>query len=748
MATGFATVVEVTGEAWVRSADGSLVAVKLGDQIPLDAEIVTGDVSSVELTMDNNPLVVVGSNQVFAVEPSLDIPDVDPGEASVPSNPDVAGLAQALEAGQDPFSALAPTAAVIQNNERAFSIDQSETSDVANVDSVENLVRILGIQQATLPLNAQVTREVDPLVQTLTGPELETTQGQGGATGREEADRGRPFDPPAGPPAPPPIANIAIANIASDNIINAAEARGTVRVFGAVGGTVSPGDTITLSIGGKTYTTAVGANGATWSIEVPGADLLSAGSISASLTTTNIAGLSATGTTSRPYLVDTDISASVTINPVTADNIVNSLESGQAITLSGRVGGDVRAGDVVTITIGSATYTATVAANGVSWSVSVPGSVLAGNSSISARVTATDAAGNAATASSSQNYVVDTGVSASVEIDPVTGDNVISAVESGGSVVLTGTVGGDVKDGDTVIVTVGGNSYEATVSGGTWSVSVPGSVLAANSNVSASVTTTDVAGNSTSASSTQGYTVDTEIDASITVDDITSDNVINAAESGGDVTVGGSVGGDVQDGDTVTVTVNGQTYTTQVTDGAWSVDVAGSDLAADTTVDVSVTTTDAAGNTITATAEHTYSVDTEVSATITIDTIAGDDVINAAEAEANITVTGTVGGDVQDGDTVTVTIGTNEYTATVEGGAWSVSVPGSVLAENSTVSASVTTTDAAGNSTTASSTQGYTVDTEIDASITVDDITSDNVINAAESGSDVTVGGSVGGDVQ
>ncbi|WP_391523651.1 Ig-like domain-containing protein [Neopusillimonas maritima] len=72
-------------------------------------------------------------------------------------------------------------------------------------------------------------------------------------------------------------------------------------------------------------------------------------------------------------------------------------------------------------------------------------------------------------------------------------------------------------------------------------------------------------------------------------------------------------------------------------DGAWSVDVAGADLAADTTVDVSVTTTDAAGNSATATAEHTYSVDTEVSATIAIDTIAGDDVINAAEAEGDVT---------------------------------------------------------------------------------------------------------------
>ena len=45
--------------------------------------------------------------------------------------------------------------------------------------------------------------------------------------------------------------------------------------------------------------------------------------------------------------------------------------------------------------------------------------------------------------------------------------------------------------------------------------------------------------------------------ASITLDAITADNIVNAAEAGGTVAVTGTVGGDVQDGDTVTLTVNG-----------------------------------------------------------------------------------------------------------------------------------------------------------------------------------------------
>ena len=85
---------------------------------------------------------------------------------------------------------------------------------------------------------------------------------------------------------------------------------------------------------------------------------------------------------------------------------------------------------------------------------------------------------------------------------------------------------------------------------------------------------------------------------------ITADDVINIAESGGNVAITGTVGGDAQVGDTVTLTVNGTDYTGLVqADLSFSIDVAGSDLVADgdSTIDASVTTYDAAGNPGTAT---------------------------------------------------------------------------------------------------------------------------------------------------
>ena len=190
---------------------------------------------------------------------------------------------------------------------------------------------------------------------------------------------------------------------------------------------------------------------------------------------------------------------------------------------------------------------------------------------------------------------------ASITLNPITVDNIVNITEAGGDVAVTGTVGGDVQDGDTVTVTVNGVAYTGTVSSGAFSINVPGSGLLADGDltVDASVTTTDGAGNSTTASDTQLYTLDQVAPAaSITLNPITVDNIVNITEAGGDVAVTGTVGGDVQDGDTVTVTVNGVAYTGTVSSGAFSINVPGSGLLADgdLTVDASVTTTDGAGN--------------------------------------------------------------------------------------------------------------------------------------------------------
>ncbi|MBK5645827.1 MAG: Ig-like domain-containing protein, partial [Acinetobacter sp.] len=81
------------------------------------------------------------------------------------------------------------------------------------------------------------------------------------------------------------------------------------------------------------------------------------------------------------------------------------------------------------------------------------------------------------------------------------------------------------------------------------------------------------------------------------IDPVTTDNVINAAESAGNVTLTGTLTGVPADAATtvVTVVVNGVTYTATVNsaNGTWSVSVPGSGLLADgdKTIDAKVTFT-------------------------------------------------------------------------------------------------------------------------------------------------------------
>ncbi|MEQ9918076.1 Ig-like domain-containing protein, partial [Pectobacterium aroidearum] len=556
-----------------------------------------------------------------------------------------------------------------------------------------------------------------------------------------------------------PTASIAIDDVTSDNVINAAESGQTIAVTGKVDNDVKAGDAITVKVGTETYQTTVNADGKTWSVNVPGAVLAANSDVSATVTTRDAAGNVTTANTSHAYGVDTVApTASISIDNVTSDNVINAAESGQTIAVTGQVGNEVKAGDAVTVKVGTETYQTTVNADGKTWSVNVPGSVLAGNGDVSATVTTRDAAGNVTTANASHAYGVDmVAPTASITIDNVTSDNMINATESGQTIAVTGKVDNDVKAGDAVTVKVGTEIYQTTVNadGKTWSVNVPGVVLAANGDVSATVTTRDPAGNVTTANTSHAYGVDTVAPtASITIDDVTSDNVINASESGQTIAVTGKVDHDVKAGDAVTVKVGTETYQTTVNaDGkTWSVNVPGSVLAANGDISATVTTRDPAGNVTTADTTHTYGVDTVApTASITIDDVTSDNVINASESGQTIAVTGKVDNDVKAGDAVTVKVGTETYQTTVnaDGKTWSVNVPGAVLAANGDISATVTTRDAAGNLTTADTTHAYGVDTVAPvASISIDNVTSDNVINAAESGQTIAVTGKVDNDVK
>ncbi|MZG57791.1 retention module-containing protein, partial [Photobacterium lucens] len=471
-------------------------------------------------------------------------------------------------------------------------------------------------------------------------------------------------------------AGIQITSIAGDDVVNKAESTSSkVPVTGVVGKDVQPGDTVTVTIGDKHYTTTVTAD-KTWTVDVDGSALVNnkGHDVHASVTTSDGAGHEATATNDKPYTVDTEINASITIDNVTADNVVNEKEAKETIALHGAVGGDVKVGDEVTINVDGHEYkTKVVEQDGkLGWTVDVEGSVLANASKdhITAQVTATDSAGNSATANAVHDYSVKT-LDASITIDDVTCDNVINDEESKEVIPLHGSVGGGVKAGDEVTINVDGHEYKTKVveQDGKlgWTVDVEGSVLAnvSKDHITAQVTATDSAGNSETATAEHDYSVKS-LSASITIDNVTADNVINEKEAKETIALHGSVGGGVKAGDQVIITIDGHKYRTEAVeqDGklGWSVDVDGSVLAnaPKDHITAEVFTSDDAGNSAFATAEHDYSVKT-LDASITIDNVTADNVINEKEAKETIALHGSVGGGVKAGDEVTINVDGHEY---------------------------------------------------------------------------------------
>ncbi|WP_144396187.1 retention module-containing protein, partial [Photobacterium piscicola] len=554
-------------------------------------------------------------------------------------------------------------------------------------------------------------------------------------------------------------AGVTITTIGGDNVINENESHGKVPVTGTVGGDVKVGDTVTITVDGKAVGTATVENHngkLTWTAEVDGSvlDNATTDNVTATVTTHDGAGHSATATDDHIYTVDTDIVAAITITSIATDDKVTGPDSEQPQAIIGTVGGDVKAGDWVTVTLDGKTLgTAEVQAD-KSWRLSVDGKVLldANTDHVGATVTTTDTAGNSKTATAEHNYTVD--VNATIDIDKITGDNVITQQEGHQqSIAITGTVGGQVQVGDKVVVTINGTDYNTQVeAGNTWSVNVTGKDVLHADKATATVTTSYSSHNDT-ANSEENYQVG--INAGVTITTIGGDNVINENESHGKVPVTGTVGGDVKVGDTVTITVDGKAVGTATVENhngklTWTAEVDGSVLDNATTdnVTATVTTHDEAGHSATATDDHIYTVDTDIAATITITSIATDDNVTGPDSEQSQAIIGTVGGDVKAGDWVTVTLdGKTLGTAEVQADkSWRLSVDGKALLDANTdhVGATVTTTDTAGNSKTATAEHNYTVD--VNATIDIDKITGDNVITQQEGHQQsIAITGTVGG---
>ncbi|WP_083947608.1 Ig-like domain-containing protein [Phaeovulum vinaykumarii] len=506
---------------------------------------------------------------------------------------------------------------------------------------------------------------------------------------------------------------IAFDAVTGDDLVNAAEAAAGVTVTG----TSTPGATLTLTLEGVTQDVVVADDGS-WSASWAVADL-PAGTYDTTLTATTTDAAGNVSTETHVIHVDTETAVAFDAGAIAGDDIVNATEAAGGLVLTGTA----EAGASVEVTIGTVTRTATVAADG-SWSATFEaGSLASGTYTATAIVTATDAAGNVASAT--RSFAVDT--DGSVTIDAVTGDNVISGAERSAGFAVTGTA----EAGASVEVALGGTTQTVTADGnGNWSASFNASNLASGEYpATATATTTDASGNVSVAS--QAVDVDTETTVAFSGAAIAGNDVVNGAEAGQDLVLTGTA----EPGATVNVTIGSVTRpATVAADGSWSATFEAGTIAAGTyTATATVEATDAVGNVASDT--RSFSVDTV--ANVTVNPVTADNTVSGTEAPASLAVTGTADA----GATVEVTMGAITRSATADmNGTWTVSFPAGVVAAGEyAASLSVSATDTNGN--TATLTHAFDVDTV--TSLTAGTATpgADDVVNAAEAAGGLAVSG-------
>ncbi|MDP2081206.1 MAG: Ig-like domain-containing protein [Pseudotabrizicola sp.] len=492
-------------------------------------------------------------------------------------------------------------------------------------------------------------------------------------------------------------------------------------------GTGEPGDTVVVTVGDRTQETVIGSD-STWGVDFEGDELPADGSYSSVVVVTEPGGTQHV-LDGPDYIIDMTPPA-VAINEGTdsVGHIENLADYADGITIAGE--GEV--GASIRIEVGGLTRETVVDGQG-NWAFTFTQDEIAGGErTLDVTVTATDPLGN--TTVITDRLVIDT-IPHPVSIDPVTDNNLVNEAEFNAGFTMTGSTSPNTAV--TLVVEGGGRVVTRTITSdasGNWQQSFPeGTLPSGTYDATATLTTVDGAGNPSS--TTRTFAVDTEVDVAFAPSAIAGDNIVNAVEAAGAITMTGTTA----PGSAISVEWSGSRRPGTVdADGNWTVTFPAGSVAGGTYATTAVVTaTDSAGNT--STDRRDILVDTEIAVSLD-ETQVGDNRVSGSERDTGFSLNGT--GEAGAVLTVSVTTpgGTVTHPATVgANGQWSIAYgPGELPAGTYQATVSVSARDAAGN--VATDTQTIAVDTETSVSIGAQQA-GDNIISGAERLAGITLTG-------
>ncbi|MDK1334440.1 Ig-like domain-containing protein [Cronobacter turicensis] len=708
-----------------------------------------GDAIAVTLNGKTYTTTVTGANGEWSVNiPAADLQALPNGQAQFNVTvTDAAGntstatrpITVAVDPARAPLLTLDPIGGdgVIDAGERASGVTLSGTA--TNVTAGQTVTITLGNDTFTGVVDSAGRWEVNLPADALTGLANGTytiTAAVSDAAGNSVSlDRGFSVDTD--------ISALTVAPVTGDNRVSLDDIAGGLVLSGS-SVNFAPQTTLTITLNGKQYTATTGPDGS-WSVTVPRVDALDISDGKATLTVSGADENGAVVSGNQSFTIITTDLPDVTLNTPFTDGIISAAEVSAGGALSGSTGVS-GAGQTVTVQFNGATYNAVVDSSG-NWAVTLPPAALQGltEGETPLVVTATDAAGNQNTSQSTITVDLSAPV---LTVNDITADNIVNATEAAQPLTISGSATPyDPQNPQTVQVQIGGQSYSALVqSDGTWSVTLPAGALTTlpDGPVSVIATVSDAAGN------TSSERVSLTLDASpvnaplVAVNTVATDNFINATEAQSPLQITGTTTR-VEAGQTVSVTLNGQTYTGEVQpNGTWSVTVPNAALAqvADGQQIIGVTVTDVSGNQAFVQYPVTFTAQPGSQPQLTLNAIAGDDIINSQESGQDLAITGT-SLNLAPGTIVSVVFNNVTYTGTTgANGQWSVTVPASALSALPDDAYTVTATarDAAQNTATDSS--SVSVDTTVPANgLNPGSFLDDGILNVSESLTEQTLGG-------
>lgn len=531
-----------------------------------------------------------------------------------------------------------------------------------------------------------------------------------------------------------PPASAEVASVAGDNIITAPEKAAGV----AISGTAEANGSVELKLGTVTRLVAVDANG-NWSTTLQADDLPTAdGSYTLSATAIDAAGNRAPEVTSKVIMNTTGTAA--IIGTISEDGYVNAKEAAAPVKVMGTAAPNSKV--ALWLTDEKNPLAEVQADANGKWEAGVPLPAGLADGKHVLSVTTTNAQGN--TATSKAEFTLDkTPPAPAANLKLEGNDTTITSLEAKNGVSLSGTG----EAGTKVTVSIGGGKTQTATVGanGGWKVEfkegdLPMPGQGNSTNTAFNVVLQDKAGND-SAVATQNVTLQGPLLplGKPIISTIAGDDIINAAEAQGAVSVSG-----IADAGSIVHVKLGNTPVPDVTadaNGRWTAQLTNLARVPDGSYDVTAVAAQP-GRADSAAAAHKITLDkTAPGQPTNIKTNGGDTTISAEEAKTGkITFTGNTPTGAQNADTVTVTWNGVSKPGTVTNGKWSVdfdSVP-SVPAGQASINANVTVQahDKAGNNST-TATQAITVQNGALPSLapTFDPVAKDDIVNKAEAGS-------------